>query len=448
MKRRIHHGAFVLAILLLLQDLPAQEPAAALATGSDAAAKAAAVTRIGEILAESYVFPVKGAELQRRLQKQLKAGTYDKIADPRQLAAVLTGELQDISGDRHLRVIFDPEQVRRQRARENLDEETRRRERERLLERERERNFGFRRLEILSGNVGLLELTGFSGSREAGPTIVAAMNFLANADAVIFDLRGNGGGSPLTIQIICSYLLDDVRHLNSFEWRGEEGQRQFWSLPWVPGASLADVDVYILTSGRTFSAAEEFTYDLKSLKRATLVGEKTGGGAHPGGTRIVDDGFLVWVPSGRAINPVTKTNWEGTGIEPDVAVPVAQALDKAHALALEKIAARAKDPEKAAAVKWAREDLIARTEPAAVPVEILRRYTGNYGIAELALADGRLVARVEGRDAPLVPLSETYFWVGEPSSRVEFVPAASGKGFDLILHMPGGRRQHVKRVSD
>ena len=166
---------------------------------------------------------------------------------------------------------------------------------------------------------------------------MAAMNFLANADAVIIDLRRNGGGSAEMIQLISSYFLKERTHLNSFEDRGLDTMTQSWSFHYVPGKPMFETDLYILTSERTFSAAEEFTYNMKNLKRATIVGETTGGGAHPGGMRIVNDGFLVWVPTGRAVNPISKTNWEGTGVSPDVAVARDKALEKARALALEKM---------------------------------------------------------------------------------------------------------------
>ena len=133
---------------------------------------------------------------------------------------------------------------------------------------------------------------------------------------MIIDLRQNGGGSPYTIQIISSYFLEEYTHLNSFEWRGSDSIEQFWTLPYVPGKKMYDTDLYILTSSRTFSAAEEFTYNMKNLKRATLVGETTGGGAHPGGDRIVNDYFLVWVPSGRASIPFPRQTGREKALRP------------------------------------------------------------------------------------------------------------------------------------
>jgi C-terminal processing protease CtpA/Prc len=144
-----------------------------------------------------------------------------------------------------------------------------------------------------------------------------------------------GDGDSAMVTLISSYLFGPgTVHLNDLYWREGDSTHQWWTLPHVPGKRYAGKDVYVLTSKRTFSAAEEFTYNLKNLKRATIIGETTGGGAHPGGTRRVNDHFFVWVPSGRAINPYSKTNWEGTGVKPDVEISAEQALKTAHVMAL------------------------------------------------------------------------------------------------------------------
>jgi len=185
-----------------------------------------------------------------------------------------------------------------------------------------------------------------------GDTAASAMSFLANNDAVIIDLRKNGGGSPDAVILLCSYFFDQSTHLNSIYTRTTDTTRQYWSHPVVPGKKLIGKDVYVLTSSRTFSAAEEFTYNLQSQKRATIVGETTGGGAHPTRGFRVSDHFGVGVPFARSVNPVTKTNWEGTGVKPDVAVPADHALHTAHLLALKKAAEKyASDKEMTAALK-------------------------------------------------------------------------------------------------
>jgi C-terminal processing protease CtpA/Prc len=183
------------------------------------------------------------------------------------------------------------------------------------------------------------------GPDVCAPTVVAAMAFVAHTDALIFDLRTNGGGDPQMVTYIASWLFDHPTHLNDLYNRHEDSTTQFWTLAYVPGDRIASQPVYVLTSKQTFSGAEEFCYDLKNQKRATLVGETTGGGAHPVSGHLVADYFMVGVPFAKAINPISKTNWEGTGVEPDFKVSADEALTTAEKLANDKIqAAKPKPP--------------------------------------------------------------------------------------------------------
>ena len=280
----------------------------------------------------AYIFADVAKKMRDAVSARASEKEYDGIVSAKALADKLTAHLQEVSKDKHLRVGYSHEPLP-QRPNDPTPEE-----RARFLDNARRGNYGFNKIERLAGNVGYLELFGFSGFPEAGGTAVAAMNFLANADALIIDLRQNGGGSPAMIGIITSYLFEDRVHLNDFYYRERDEMQQFWTWPYVEGRRFGKTKpVYVLTSGRTFSAAEEFTYNLKNLKRATIVGETTGGGAHPGGPRRINDHFSVWVPSGRAINPITKTNWEGTGVDPDVKVDAKQALKTAHLDALKNL---------------------------------------------------------------------------------------------------------------
>jgi C-terminal processing protease CtpA/Prc len=196
----------------------------------------------------------------------------------------------------------------------------------------------------MPGNVGYIKFNAFVDTELGADTVASAMNFVGNTDFLIFDLRDNGGGDPAMVKLICSYLFGDKSvHLNDLYWRKGDKTEEFWTLPNVPGKKFLDKDVYILTSNRTFSGGEEFTYNLKNLKRATIIGETTGGGAHPGGFERLSDHFGAFIPIGRAISPITKTNWEGTGVEPDIKVPSDQALKTAFLLALNKAMDKTKD---------------------------------------------------------------------------------------------------------
>lgn len=290
-------------------------------------------------LNEAYVYPETAKKMESDLRERLKNKEFDGITSAKALAKTLTEQLQAVSKDKHLRVRYGYEPLPAMPKEPTPPPEMR----ERMRAMGARINYGFDKLERLEGNVGYLELRGFFPATLGGETAAAAMNFLANGDALIIDLRRNGGGSPDMVALVCSYLFEaEPVHLNDLYFRPDDSTHQWWTLPYVPGKRFVDKEVYVLTSKKTFSAAEEFTYNLKNQKRATIVGETTGGGAHPGGMRRINDHFAVFVPSGRAINPISKTNWEGTGVTPDVAVPADLALKTAHLAALKVIAEKAK----------------------------------------------------------------------------------------------------------
>jgi C-terminal processing protease CtpA/Prc len=201
-------------------------------------------------------------------------------------------------------------------------------------------NFGIRRVERLDGNVGYLDVRRVPVPANAGPAITAAMELVAGTYALIIDLRRNGGGSPEGVVFWCSYLLEEKpTHLNDIFHADTGETRQFWSLPYVPGTRYVDRPVYVLTSRRTFSGGEDFCYTLQALGRAELIGETTGGGAHPTRGFPISQAVHIGIPFARSINPVTGTNWQGTGVVPDVAVPEAEAYDVAYAKALRHVLA-------------------------------------------------------------------------------------------------------------
>jgi len=286
-------------------------------------------------LTESYVFPETAKKMGDAVKAKQKKGDYDSIIDGDAFAKMLTDNFQEVSHDKHLRVDFSAAPLPdRPEGPPSADERTRH-----LKDLER-MNCGFDKVEILSGNVGYLKFNFFADPEACGPTAVAAMNFLANVDAIIFDLRENGGGDPKMIAFLSTYLFSEPTHLNDIWERKDDSTHQFWTLPYVPGKRLDGKPAYVLTSKQTFSGAEEFSYNLKNLKRATLIGETTGGGAHPVSGHRIDAHFMIGVPFARAINPISKTNWEGTGVEPDVKVPAPDALATAQKLASEKLASK------------------------------------------------------------------------------------------------------------
>ena len=347
MFRTLSRAAIVTAaVVLLLPPSSAQQPGGPDRT-IDAPERKTVIDGVLEKVEANYVFPEVGKKMAEAVRARREKKEYDDITSAKQLAETLTKDLREVSKDKHLRVRYIPESIPKDFDRGPSEEQLKR-----MREMSALRNYGFKKVERLGGGgVALLELEGFMPAGLVGETAAAAMTFLSNSEAVIVDLRGNGGGVPETVVLLCSYFFDDATHLNDIYNRTTGETRQYWSHPSLPGKKLLGKDVYVLTSGRTFSGAEEFAYNLQTQKRATIVGETTGGGAHPTRGFRVTDHFGVGVPYARSINPVTKTNWEGTGVKPDVAVPADQALHTAHLMALKKAAAKyAGDRDKADAI--------------------------------------------------------------------------------------------------
>ena len=329
--------ALVAGCATALAQQPAEQPDMTV----DPATRGAVIDGTLKRINDNYVFPDVAKKMEQAIRDRVQKKEYDQITSAKQLAEKLTTDLQAVSHDKHLRVRYSHEAIPENEGRQGPTPQ----EMEKFRSYLGSINFGFEKIERLKGNVGYLDLRGFTPAEFSAETIVAAMNFLSHTDALIIDLRRNGGGDPATVALLSSYLFgSEPVHLNDLYWREDDSTRQWWTLPFVPGKRYEGKDVYVLTSKRTFSAAEEFTYNLKNLKRATIIGETTGGGAHPGGTRRINEHFHVFVPTGRAINPISKTNWEGTGVKPDVEVTAEQALKTAHLTALKKLLEKATDP--------------------------------------------------------------------------------------------------------
>jgi Peptidase family S41/N-terminal domain of Peptidase_S41 in eukaryotic IRBP len=284
------------------------------------------------ILRARYVFPERAAQAAAEIEARLAAGEYDELSEP-ELAERLTSQLYAVCADKHLRVGAHPE-PRRPRPRP-ADRDKARQEMRSIGELD---NFGIHRVERLDGNVGYVDLHRVAMPQHAGASIAAAMQLVSGTYALIFDLRHNGGGSPDGVVFWCSYLFDGPGiHLNDI-FEAETGEtRQFWSVSYVPGSRYVDKPVYVLTSHETFSGGEDFCYTLQALGRAQLIGETTGGGAHPTGMRPLSATMAISVPFARSVNPITGTNWEGTGVVPDVPVAAADAYDVAYGMALRHV---------------------------------------------------------------------------------------------------------------
>jgi hypothetical protein len=294
----------------------------------DATARDRLVERVAEVFDSSYVYPEIGQKMSAALREHEKRGEYRSMRYGIDLARKLTDDLQEISHDKHAEVRFSFF-VRPPQSSTNQSEA----ESRRLAA----TNCGFEKAEHLRPNIGYVKFDMFADPAICARTASAAMNFVADSDTLILDLRDNNGGRGGMVEFIASYLFAERTHLNDIFRRPENATNESWTLPHVPGKKFIGKPVFVLASKRTFSAAEDLCYVLKNLQRATLIGEATGGGAHPIEFKRIDDQFSVVVPTGRSISPITKADWEGTGVEPDVKVPADQALDVALELAAEEI---------------------------------------------------------------------------------------------------------------
>lgn len=306
----------------------------------DEAARQKTIDAIGERLTEYYVYPDVAAKMIQAVRDHQKHGDYNSILDGNEFADALTRDLRAVSQDRHLFVGYDPYVLPAGSLGPDGPHGPSPADEARFRTMMEHDNCTFSKVEILDHNIGYIRFGAFPNPDICGPTVVAAMTFVAHTDALIFDLRENHGGNPDMVDFMVSYLFREPTHINDLTNRHDNETHQYWTLPWIPGPRFVEQPVYVLTSHRTFSGGEEFTFDLKTQKRATIVGETTGGGAHPMRGMAAGDHFTIGVPFGRPINPVTKGDWEGKGVEPDVKVSAAEALTTAEKLAAEKLAGK------------------------------------------------------------------------------------------------------------
>lgn len=281
------------------------------------------VESIAKELKEKYVFPELGVVLAKTMMDNLRQGLYETVANQIHFAEVLTRDLRSVCNDQHIHVVY--------RIRSLGDSH---RQISPRAQPEAHDNWGYLKLEVFPGGIGYLKLDRMASGDHASLVASSAMNFLSGSRALILDLRENPGGAAWMVQYLCSYLFDESTLLYSIYNRLSNETREFRTLGEVPGERFGTLKpVFVLISNKTFSAAEGLAYTLKHLKRATIVGETTRGGAHPRMRVDVSNGFEISIPIMRVINPITDTDWEGVGVKPDVCAPSDRALDTALKLA-------------------------------------------------------------------------------------------------------------------
>lgn len=315
--------------------------------------RAKVVEAIASQMAANYVFADVAAHTGEELRTRLRRGEYDRITSATEFAALLKKQVQEISHDAHADVYYSEPVFEQDRPPGYELEWQKAHPTEHAANLARmsadgsKRNFGFRKYERLEGNIAYLKIDGFLPTEIAADAAHAEMRKLAGADALIIDLRGNGGGKLEMELLIASYLFDDQPvHFTDQIHRRINQNKQFWTTPVAADVRFGGAKpVYILTDDDTFSAAEGFAYSLQAMKRATIVGATTAGGAHASRSFYLDDHFFAMIPNILTVSPITHADWEGTGVRPDVAVPADQALVLAQLMAIKPLTEKAKSPE-------------------------------------------------------------------------------------------------------
>ena len=280
-----------------------------------------------------YVVKAKAEEVAKMLHFNMDGGAYDSLSTGKDFAAKLASDTNAICKDAHFRIRYSEDALPERKepgqpSKQEIDAEEKY---VRLI------NAGFESVKRLSGNIGYIEFYGFQEPKDAERAIQAAMQFVQNTDALIFDIRQNGGGDPETVKMLCSYLFDKPTHINTIFFRNGDKTQTIEYKTGNPKGKRYDKPIYVIVSKRTGSGAEEFAYDLQNQHRATILGENTWGGANPGGNVRLTDHFSAFIPVGMAQNPITKTNWEGTGVTPDVKCDPKESLKLAQIMAVKKL---------------------------------------------------------------------------------------------------------------
>lgn len=441
LKTLISFGLFC----FMWSNLLAQAPAPASAQQVDVATRLQVVDSLSACLISTYVYKDTALKMADYIHARLKNGAYNSITDPAEFAQALNADVHGVYNDKHLGIQFNPglESMLKDTTHKGNAEQSQRGQ----LQAARQ-NYGFNKVEVLNGNIGYIRLDGFfSVDTNSKATVKAVFTFLRNVDALIFDLRQNGGGDPTMVQHICSYLLKNRTHLNDLYERRTNKTDQSWTDPAISSPTLSVVPVYVLVSGRTFSGGEEFSYDLQSLKRGTIVGETTGGGAHPVRPITISNGFIGNIPFARAINPVTKKNWEAVGVKPDISIAADSAVDEAQLSYFNDQIKYSKDEDRIKSLTWARDMLNARMRPYKPDTTVMSTYVGTYGGRAITLKNGDLYYSRMGMMAiKLIALSaNTFKATGMDNLKLQFNKNNQGKVDEMLFLFDNGSTANYKR---
>lgn len=419
------HFVFVSIILLHTAFACAQTP-----VKLDARARTEIIRAVSKQLTDNYVFPDTAARMSALINMNLRNGAYNQLTIPADFSDRVLHDLQSVYNDRHLVLEYNPAfgaAIVNTRHTGTTDDPDRR---------VKAANYGFKKTEILNGNIGYINMNRcWAGKTNGGlETMKAVLQYVAHTNAVIIDLRENSGGSQETVTLLIGYFLNRREHLETFYDRASDTQTAFLTEVDSSFTAMANKPLYILTGSKTFSAGEMLAYDLQALKRATIIGEVTGGAAHGEFETDVTNGFVLHVPYWRGVNTITKTNWEQVGLKPDIAVPADKALEEAEMKIFETLVANAKNESELFNLNWELDLLKAVNHPAVIDTATLKRYAGVYGERTFTFENGKLFYQRTGKPKfEMEPMMTPNMMKAKGNAyfKIEFVANEPGV-FDLV----------------
>ncbi len=407
--------------------------------------KANVIENLSATLMKNYIFSDTATKMANVLKSRLKNKDYESITNPNEFAQKLTTDLQSVYRDIHLAVNYNPQF---ENTLKNTSDVNSSQVQEKNLRNARQQNFGFKKIEILSGNIGYIYFDRFFGLNESSKeTITNAFSFLQHTNALVIDLRNNGGGSPDMVRHICSYFFKEKTHINNLYERRTNKTEEYWTEPLSSSSNFHSLPLYILVNRRTFSAAEEFAYDLQSLHRATIIGETTGGGAHPVSPEPIGNGFIGNIPYARAINPLTGKNWEAIGVKPDIQINADSSLDAAVLSYYDFQIKTLKDSNSIKTIKWSRDMLNAKLHPFSMDTLTLKTYAGNFADRIVSFENGILYfTGRDGKKNKLIAMTRTTFKIENTDNlKIDFLPTTTGDVKELAFIFDDGFVTTCKR---
>jgi hypothetical protein len=411
----------------------------------DSETKGKIIEELASLIEENYVFADVAQKIAGVIRSKHDNKAYDPVGTPSEFLQKLTEDLRAVNNDSHLGVIPRRGPVKQGVSPEEMYKAM-------FIKRGPFQNYGFKKVERLLGNVGCLVLDELSyvevdGKNVGGHTAKAAMQMLSNSDALIIDLRDNFGGREEMALLLLDYLFEKPTHLLNNRYRGRKDVG-IWTPGEMAGGRLAEIPVFVLTSRHTVSGGEMIAYVLKNRKRATIIGEKSRGSAHRTHLFSLESGKIdAAIPVGTTIDPETRTDWEGKGVEPDMDVPSGQAMDVAYKKALETLVQSDAEPSKRYEIAWALMEVDARLNPVSLDESALREYTGDFGNRKIFVKDGALHYQREGRPAyELEPMTKDMFSFVDKGMfyvRVRFSRSQSGDVDTMILVYDTGQKDEI-----